>query len=93
MYSPRAGKRITVYTNGDPFAKGRHVTLNTRQMPEFDTFCSYLTKMVPNPTGGCYRRLYTPGGSEVYDLEDIQAGGDIVAAKDKFINYRFVLFQ
>lgn len=85
MFSPTMqGKRITVYVNGDPFMKGKVVTLNTHQIPEFDVFCQFLTEHVPNRTGGCYRRLYTPNGREVRALDQIEAGHEYVASRDRY---------
>ena len=83
MLSPTMqGKRITVYVCGDPFMRGKQITLNTHQYPQFDRFCDYLTETVPNRTGGCYRRVYTPNGSEVRALDQIEAGREYVASKD-----------
>ena len=85
MLSPTMqGKRITVYVNGDPFMKGKQITLNTHQFPQFDKFCDFLTETVPNRTGGCYRRVYTPNGSEVRALDQIEAGCEYVASKDRY---------
>lgn len=78
------GKRITVFVNGDKFMSGKVVTLNTREIPEFDTFCQFLTERIPNRTGGCYRRVYTPNGTEVRKLEQIEAGREYVVSKDRY---------
>ena len=78
------GKRITVFINGDQFMPGKSVTLNTHQIPEFDKFCQYLTERVPNRTGGCYRRIYTPNGTEVRQLDQIEAGREYVVSKDRY---------
>lgn len=92
------GKRITVYVSGDRFMRGKVVTLNTHQIPEFDTFCQFLTERVPNTTGGCYRRVYTPNGSEIRALDQIEAGHEYVASKDKYrkvsedFGYALVIF-
>lgn len=63
---------------------GKQVTFNQHEIPEFDTLCQYLTERIPNRTGGCYRRLYTPKGSEVKTLEDIVAGNEYVVSKDRY---------
>lgn len=87
MISPQAtvqGKRITVFVNGDRFMSGKVVTLNTHQIPQFDQFCEFLTERVPNRTGGCYRRVYTPNGTEVRNLEQIEAGHEYVVSKDRY---------
>jgi len=78
------GKRITVYVNGDRFMPGKVVTLNQHQTPEFDTFCEYLTERIPNRTGGCYRRVYTPNGTEVRALDQIEAGHEYIVSKDRY---------
>jgi hypothetical protein len=85
MYAEtRQGKRITVYVSGDKFMRGKVITVNTHDLPVFERLCSYLTERVPHPTGGCYRRIYTPDGTEVRALEQIQSGNEYVASKDKY---------
>lgn len=78
------GKRIKVFVNGDKFMPGKVVTLNTHEIPEFDQFCQFLTERVPNRTGGCYRRIYTPKGTEIRQLDQIEAGGEYVVSKDRY---------
>lgn len=85
MYAEtRQGKRITVYVSGDRFHTGKTVNFNTHDIPVFERLCSFLTEHVPHPTGGCYRRIYTPNGTEIQGLEQIQSGNQYVASKDKF---------
>lgn len=78
-------KNVQIFSNGDRFAPGRHVVLNTRQIRNFETFLDELTRIL-NPLHGAIRRLYTPvNGTPVEDTKDLREGAGYVAAgKEKF---------
>uniref|UniRef100_A0A3Q1EYL4 Si:dkey-25g12.4 n=1 Tax=Acanthochromis polyacanthus TaxID=80966 RepID=A0A3Q1EYL4_9TELE len=88
-------KTIIVYRNGDAFFPGRKIVVNPRQMSTFDSFLTFLTRVIEAPFGAV-RRLYTPRqGHRVQHMDDLKHGSVYVAAGNehfkKLIQPKFVV--
>lgn len=72
-------KHVKVFRNDDFYFLPRQVNINEKKTRTFDCFLDDLNDRIHLPRGAV-RRVYTPGGSRVTGLGQLEDGRDYIAA-------------
>lgn len=79
-----AGKRITVYIDGDQFFAGRTFVVHPRTTRKFEALLTTLTDFL-DPKFGAVRHLRSVDGSiEITSLNELVSGASYVAYGQRF---------
>ncbi len=77
-------KKVTIYRNGDRFQKPWKLTINPRNIRNWDMFLDECTRQKVPDNGAC-RNIYTPvNGTRVDNLTQLETECNYVAANGKF---------